>query len=365
MTQKVLNVVGARPNFMKIAPLMAEFARHPEFEAQLLHTGQHYDAAMSKLFFEELGIPKPEIDLGVGSSSHAIQTGRIMIEFEQVLLDSKPDLVVVVGDVNSTVACSLVAVKLGIKVAHVEAGLRSFDRTMPEEINRILTDQISDYLFVTEGSGETNLLREGIAKEKIHFVGNVMIDTLLQHLEKARESAVLQDLKLTPKNYVALTLHRPANVDSATQFSAILDALEQVQKEIALVFPMHPRSLDRLQAFGLRKRMQALSNLIVTEPLGYLDFLQLLAEARFVLTDSGGVQEETTVLGVPCLTLRESTERPVTVTDGTNLVIGTEPARIVEESKKILAGNVKRGRQPALWDGGAAGRIVNILSTRP
>jgi len=361
MSTKILNVVGARPNFMKIAPLMEEFSRHPNIETCLIHTGQHYDAKMSKLFFEELGIPKPDIDLGVGSSSHAVQTGKIMIAFEEALLQINPDLVVVVGDVNSTIACSLVATKLGVQVAHVEAGLRSFDRTMPEEINRILTDHISDYLFVTEKSGEENLLHEGISEAKIHLVGDVMIDTLLRHLKKAQQSQVLQKTGVSPKAYAALTLHRPSNVDSPTQFSAILQALEEVQKDIKIVFPMHPRSASRLQEFGLKQHIEALPNLIVTPPFGYLDFLKLLAEARFVLTDSGGVQEETTALGVPCLTLRENTERPATVTQGSNQVIGTDPERIVAASQRILAGDFKTGGRPELWDGRAAQRIVQVL----
>jgi UDP-N-acetylglucosamine 2-epimerase (non-hydrolysing) len=361
MKIKVVNVVGARPNFMKIAPLMAAMDQHPEFEVTLLHTGQHYDQAMSKFFFDDLGIPKPDIYLGVGSGNHGAQTGKIMIEFEQVVLKASPDLVVVVGDVNSTIACGLVAVKQGVKLAHVEAGLRSFDRTMPEELNRVLTDQISDFLFVTEKSGEENLLREGIENEKIHFVGNVMIDTLLEHLKRAQGSRILQQLQLKSKEYVALTLHRPSNVDSPQQFLAILKALGEIQKHIKIAFPIHPRSLKRLNQFGLQTRLNDMPNLLITEPLGYLDFLKLMSEAKFVLSDSGGIQEETTVLGVPCLTLRENTERPVTVTQGTNLVIGSTCERIVSESLKILDGEIKKGRRPDLWDGKAAERIVAVL----
>ncbi|MFQ5708606.1 MAG: non-hydrolyzing UDP-N-acetylglucosamine 2-epimerase [bacterium] len=361
MKLKVMNVVGARPNFMKIAPIMAEMKKHTEIEATLVHTGQHYDAVMSKLFFEDLGIPEPDLYLGVGSAHHGAQTGRIMIAFEQVFLQRRPDVVVVVGDVNSTIACGLVAVKQGVQVAHVEAGLRSFDRSMPEEINRILTDQISDSLFVTEKSGEENLLKEGIDRRRIHFVGNVMIDTLLQHLGRARASAILEQLNLQPQKYAALTLHRPSNVDSREQFLDILQALKEVQTHLPIVFPMHPRSRERLNRFGFQDRLSEMPRLIVTDPLGYLDFLKLMSESLFVLTDSGGIQEETTVLGVPCLTLRENTERPVTVAQGTNLVIGHKSERIVAESLKILDGEVKAGRRPDLWDGQAAERIVAVL----
>ena len=361
MKLKIMNVVGARPNFMKIAPLMEEFKKYSEFEATLLHTGQHYDEIMSKLFFDDLGLPQPDIYLGVGSANHGAQTGKIMIEFETVVEKEKPDVIVVVGDVNSTIACGLVAVKQGVKLAHVEAGLRSFDRTMPEEINRLLTDQISDFLFITEKSGEENLLKEGIEKDKIHFVGNVMIDSLLSHLEKARASKILNDLDLKSDNYVTLTLHRPSNVDSKEQFLQILNALSEIQKEIPIVFPIHPRSKNRLNQFGFDPKLKEMPGLLIIEPLGYLDFLKLLAESKFALTDSGGIQEETTVLGVPCLTLRNNTERPVTVTQGTNLVIGSKAEAIIEESQKILIGKVKKGQRPDLWDGKAANRIVKIL----
>lgn len=362
MRTKIMNVAGARPNFMKIAPIMEELKRYSEFEATLLHTGQHYDEAMSKLFFDDLGLPQPNVYLGIGSANHGAQTGKIMMAFETVLLKEKPDIIVVVGDVNSTIACSLVAVKQGVKVAHVEAGLRSFDRTMPEEINRLLTDQISDFLFITEKSGEENLLNEGIEKSKIHFVGNVMIDSLMRHLEKARSSKILTDFDLQSGGYVTLTLHRPSNVDSKQQFLRILNALREIQKQIPIVFPIHPRSRNRLNEFGFEHNLKEMPGLLVTEPLGYLDFLRLLADSKFVLTDSGGIQEETTVLRVPCLTLRNNTERPVTVTQGTNLVIGNNEEAIIEESKKILNGKGKEGRRPDLWDGKAAERIVKILS---
>ncbi len=361
MKIKIINVVGARPNFMKIAPLMTEMATHPQFEVSLLHTGQHYDRSMSQFFFDDLGLPKPDIYLGVGSGRHGEQTGKIMVEFEKVMLDHKSDLVIVVGDVNSTIACGLVAVKLGVKLAHVEAGLRSFDRSMPEEINRILTDQISDFLFITEKSGEENLLREGIDPGKIFFVGNVMIDSLLNHLQRAQSSKILDELNLKPQQFVALTLHRPSNVDVRENFVEILKALDEIQKTITIVFPIHPRSQKRLQEFGLGAKLKEMTQLKIVDPLGYLDFIKLLSEAKLVLTDSGGIQEETTVLGIPCLTMRENTERPVTVTQGTNIIVGGKAEVIVAESKKILAGILKQGRRPDLWDGKAAERIVKIL----
>ncbi len=361
MKIKVINVVGARPNFMKIAPIISEMNKRPEFELKLLHTGQHYDDEMSKYFFEDLRIPKPDIYLGVGSGNHGEQTGKIMIEFEEVLLAEKPDLVLVVGDVNSTIACGLVAVKQGVKFAHVEAGLRSFDRTMPEEINRLLTDQIADFLFITEKSAEGNLLKEGISREKVHFVGNVMIDSLLGNLERARNSKILSDLNLQSQEFALLTLHRPSNVDTKANFLQILNALEEIQKEVVLVFPIHPRSRKRLNEFGLNKHLKKMPNFLVQAPLGYLDFVKLMSESKFVLTDSGGVQEETTILGIPCLTLRENTERPVTVSQGTNEVIGINAKRLVAASRKILRGSFKKGKRPDLWDGKAAKRIVEVI----
>jgi len=360
---KILNVAGARPNFMKIAPLMKEMQKHPEIHPLLVHTGQHYDERMSKLFFEDLQIPTPDIDLEVGSASHAVQTARIMIAFEQVLLEKQPDLVVVVGDVNSTIGCALPAVKLHIPVAHVEAGLRSFDRQMPEEINRVLTDSISEYLFVTEPSGEKNLLREGIPQEKIYFVGNVMIDTLLSNKTKAEQSAVLETLDLTPQGYVLLTLHRPSNVDVRETFVRILDALEEIQTRLPIIFPIHPRTKKRIEEFGLSIRVASMQNLRLIEPLGYLDFLKLISQSALMLTDSGGIQEETTILKVPCITLRENTERPVTTgPQGTNVIVGTRTERILEESHNILNGNKEFSEEmPDLWDGKAAERIVHIL----
>ncbi|MCL4707087.1 UDP-N-acetylglucosamine 2-epimerase (non-hydrolyzing) [bacterium] len=361
MPLKICNVVGARPNFMKIAPIIDEMRKHTEIAASLVHTGQHYDEKMSKLFFQDLGLPKPDVYLGVGSGGHGEQTGKIMIEFEKIIAANKPDLVVVVGDVNSTIACGLVAVKMGVKLAHVEAGLRSFDRTMPEEINRILTDQISDYLFLTERDAKENLLREGVAEEKIHFVGNVMIDSLMKHREHAERSPILGDLKLEAGRYGLITLHRPSNVDVKENLDNILQALFQIQRDLPLVFPVHPRTRKQMKLFGFDDKLAQAPNLMLTDPLGYLDFLKLMAHARLVITDSGGIQEETTVLGVPCITVRENTERPITVTEGTNVLIGMSRQRILEESYKILAGNGKQGRKPELWDGRAAERIVEIL----
>ena len=358
---KICLIAGARPNFMKIAPLMREMRTYPEIQPFLVHTGQHYDQKMSKLFFEELQIPKPDIDLGVGSASHASQTAQIMIAFEQILLQERPDLVVVVGDVNSTIGCALPAVKLQVPVAHVEAGLRSFDKSMPEEINRILTDAISDYLFVTELSGKANLLREGISEDTIYFVGNVMIDTLLANKARAEQSVILDTLGLEEREYALLTLHRPSNVDVRQTFLRIVDALEEIQKKHTIIFPVHPRTQRRIQEFGFQQRVESMPNLHIIEPLGYLDFLKLMAKSAFVLTDSGGIQEETTILSVPCITLRENTERPITMTEGTNILVGTDTGRIIEASSTVLSRHVHTSNMPQLWDGHAAQRIVTIL----
>lgn len=358
---KIINVVGARPNFMKIAPIIETMKKHPEIKPVLVHTGQHYDKEMSKLFFDDLKLSPPDIYLGVGSASHAAQTAKVMVEFEKVLLEQKPDLVVVVGDVNSTIACALTAVKLFIPVAHVEAGLRSYDRTMPEEINRILTDAISDYLFTTSRDADVNLLKEGIPKEKIYFVGNVMIDTLLKQIDKASTSDILSRLGLEPKNYAALTLHRPNNVDDKEVFVRILGALEEVQKKIKIVFPIHPRTRKKIEEFSLSGKIKSMTNFIITDALGYLDFLSLTANSKFVLTDSGGIQEETTILKIPCITLRETTERPITVTEGTNVIVGSDKEKIIKESLKVIEGKAKNGKIPELWDGKAAERIVKIL----
>lgn len=355
---KIVAVAGARPNFMKIAPLMWELRRRAGVESYLVHTGQHYDEKMSKLFFVELNIPRPDVDLEVGSGSHAVQTAEVMRRFETVVLDQKPDAVVVVGDVNSTIACALTAVKLGVPVAHVEAGLRSFDRTMPEEINRILTDAISEWLFVTEKSGLANLRHEGVPRERIHLVGNVMIDTLLACRDRAASSRVLEQMRLREGGYGVLTLHRPANVDDPEIFGRLLGAIERLAREVPLVFPVHPRTRKSLAACGA----EGIKGLVLTDPLGYLDFMKLLSHARIVLTDSGGIQEETTVLGVPCLTLRNNTERPITCEQGTNQLVGLDPERIIAAGLGVLAAATTSGRVPELWDGQAARRIVDVLT---
>ena len=359
---KIINIVGARPNFMKIAPIMRAYADHPEIEPLLIHTGQHYDKQMSDLFFKQLNIPAPDINLGVGSGSHAVQTAEIMKKFEPIVIEHKPDAVLVVGDVNSTIACGLVAVKLGVKLIHVEAGLRSGDRSMPEEINRVLTDSISDLLFVTEQSGIDNLLNEGVDEDKIHFVGNVMIDTLLANKEKADQSTILADLGLSQKKFAVITLHRPSNVDNEDNFYNIIVSLKTIQDDIPVIFPIHPRTRDKLSP-RLNSVIEALPNFHLIEPLGYLDFLKLIANARLVLTDSGGLQEETTILHVPCLTLRENTERPVTVELGTNTIVGTDSSRILSAYKNVFAHDYSSASPPPLWDGKAADRIVNVVIT--
>ncbi len=358
---KILNIVGARPNLMKIAPLMEAYSSLDGFDPVLIHTGQHYDANMSDLFFRQLGIPEPDLNLGIGSGSHTVQTAQIMAAFEPVVLEYKPDAVLVVGDVNSTIACGLVAVKLGVKLVHVEAGLRSFDRQMPEEINRVLTDAISDLLFCTEPAGVENLRNEGVAAEKVHLVGNVMIDTLLRHRERAESSTVLGDLGLTGGAYAVLTLHRPSNVDDPEVMSRLVEVLEVVAADGPVVFPVHPRTRLALARLGLEARCEAIGNLRLLDPVGYLDFLKLMASARVVLTDSGGVQEETTILSVPCLTLRENTERPITADLGTNQVVGRDPERILAAYRRVLSGGSAAVRVPPLWDGGAAQRIVAVL----
>jgi UDP-N-acetylglucosamine 2-epimerase (non-hydrolysing) len=355
---KVVVVAGARPNFMKVAPLMWEMRSRPGLESYLVHTGQHYDEKMSRLFFEQLRIPRPDIDLGVGSGSHAVQTAEVMRRFEPVVVEQKPDVVLVVGDVNSTIACALTAVKLGARVAHVEAGLRSFDRTMPEEVNRILTDAISDWLFVTEPAGVANLRREGVDEAKIHLVGNVMIDTLLACRARAEESPILEELGLSGKPYSVLTLHRPSNVDDPATFRRLFGAVQRLAREAPVVFPVHPRTRKSIAAIGA----EGSPGVVLTEPLGYLDFLKLVARSRLVLTDSGGIQEETTVLGVPCLTLRQNTERPVTCEQGTNQLVGLDPGAIVAAGQRVLSSGMAAPRIPEGWDGQAARRIVDILS---
>ncbi|RKZ01147.1 MAG: UDP-N-acetylglucosamine 2-epimerase (non-hydrolyzing) [Candidatus Hydrothermota bacterium] len=365
-------IVGARPNFMKAAPLIRALEeRAPEIKSLLVHTGQHYDYEMSKAFFEDLDMPDPDIYLGVGSGTHAEQTAKIMISLEKEIFDNRPDLIVVFGDVNSTLAASVVASKLMVPVAHVEAGLRSFDRTMPEEINRIVTDILSDLLFTTERDAIENLRREGIPDEKIHFTGNVMIDTLLTFADKARKSDITERLGLSDRNYAVLTLHRPSNVDVPEVFDGILEALAEVSKNIPVVFPVHPRTKKRLAEFGFLDKFSsafktppAEGGILLIDPVKYTEFLALEMKSLFVLTDSGGIQEETTFLGVPCLTLRNNTERPVTLEVGTNILVGTDPHRIIEESAKILRGEGKKGAIPELWDGKASHRIAKIIKTK-
>ena len=393
MALKILSVVGARPNFMKIAAICEAIKAikgvetGEETQHVLVHTGQHYDTNMSDSFFNDLDLPKPDLCLGVGSASHSVQTARIMERFENIVLNERPQVVLVVGDVNSTAACALVAKKTWCagngptgdfipKLAHVEAGLRSFDRTMPEEINRIVTDSISDYLFTTEESANQNLLREGIPEDRIFFVGNVMIDTLLRHRSKAQESTILQDLQLggesSAKPYAILTLHRPANVDDKAVFSRMLDAFLEVSKQMPIIFPAHPRTLKRIQDDDLGdyfvdhfvqgpEPWDSRVRIRLLPPLGYLDFLHLMSQAKVVLTDSGGVQEETTILGVPCITLRDRTERPVTLEEGTNVLVGSNAEKIVSELHRLFQDGPRLTRCPRYWDGHAAKRIVKVL----
>lgn len=385
---KLCLVAGARPNFMKIAPLIRAIKKNnlkksnkiPLIDFLLVHTGQHYDYEMSDIFFKDLEIPKPDIFLNIGSGSHGEQTGKVMISFEQVLLKEKIDMVVVVGDVNSTIACALVATKLHVPVAHVEAGLRSFDRTMPEEINRLLTDQISDYLFTPSTDANENLEREGIAPGKIFMVGDIMIDNLFFNLPKVKKSGIFKSLGLMTnhakpsiKDYALLTLHRPANVDNKTSLSRIFEALKVISKELPIIFPVHPRTGKMMASFGLDKKYGLKLNdmklsVISPEktntipPLGYLDCLALMSKAKIVLTDSGGIQEETTVLGIPCLTLRDTTERPITVTEGTNILVHNNTDKIVSEAQKILKTGKIKGKCPAIWDGKTAERVIDVVS---
>jgi UDP-N-acetylglucosamine 2-epimerase (non-hydrolysing) len=346
---------------MKIAPLMEAYKSYPDIEPILVHTGQHYDREMSDLFFNQLGIPRPDYNLGVGSSTHGRQTAEIMMAFEPLVMEHRPDIVLVVGDVNSTIACGLVAVKLGVKLAHVEAGLRSGDRSMPEEINRILTDSISDYLFCTEQSGMDNLLAEGVGEDKIFLVGNVMIDTLLKNRERAEESTILESYRIEPGGYAVLTLHRPSNVDDPDVFLSILAALKVIQYDMPIIFPLHPRTRNRIASSSMAGEFAAMPNLRPVDPVGYLDFLKLMSSASLVLTDSGGIQEETTILKVPCLTLRENTERPVTCEIGTNRLVGVETEAILDAYRDFISGNSDPAGVPPLWDGHAARRIVMVL----
>lgn len=372
---KILCVVGARPNYMKIAPILEKMDKynlaHPPpkvFEYLLIHTGQHYDDNMYSTFFNDLQIPPPDIYLGVGSGSHAEQTAKIMIKFEQVCISEKPDLVIVVGDVNSTLSCSVVAAKLLIPTAHVEAGLRSFDRTMPEEINRIITDSLSKYLFTTCRDANKNLKKEGHSEDRIYFVGNVMIDSLLR-FKKLATLKIKSFEELKKKEYGLLTLHRPSNVDNKNTFKDISEALVEVSKKIPIIFPAHPRTQKKIEEFGFSNFFQKnlefnhpqKKGVYIIPPLSYLEFLYLMDNAKLVLSDSGGIQEETTVLGIPCLTLRENTERPITIKEGTNILVGTNKNKIIKESFNILDGKGKTGKIPELWDGKASQRILNIL----
>jgi len=360
---KIINIVGARPNFIKIAPIMHRMKKSAVIEPLLLHTGQHYDIEMSKRFFQELNIPAPDISLEVGSDSHAKQVARIMERFEVVCDRQKPDAILVVGDVNSTMACSLVAAKKEIRIIHVEAGIRSYDRRMPEEINRLVTDSITDILMPPSKDAVDNLLKEGHDPKKIHLVGNIMIDTLKESQPKIRASEILHTFGIEKNAYALVTLHRPSNVDHPEDFLRILHAFAEIQKWIPLVFSVHPRTRKMMDEPQISKIIGDMPNLILCEPLGYFDFGRLVSDAKFVLTDSGGIQEETTVYGIPCITLRENTERPITIREGTNELAGSDTAKIVDYASRIMGGKWKTGRIPELWDGCTAERIVSCLES--
>ncbi len=365
MKKKIIIVGGARPNFIKIAPLMRQFSSNrykKRFQSVLVHTGQHYDYEMSKIFFEKLHIPAPDIYLRVGSASHAVQTAIIMTAFEKVILKEKPDLVMVVGDVNSTLACSLVAAKLDTKIAHVEAGLRSFDRQMPEEINRLVTDAASDYLFVSEESGLKNLQKEGIASKKVYFVGNIMIDTLLSNMKAIDKSRILKTLNLKSKTYCVMTLHRPSNVDTKHTLAQVYAMLKALRQRTKVIYPIHPRTMKMIKKHRFLAKFKALENLKMIEPLGYINFVKLVKESQCVLTDSGGIQEETAVLNVPCLTMRKNTERPLTISNGTNYLVGRNKGQIVKKIELALKGRAKQSKRLKFWDGKTAERIVHIIS---
>jgi len=355
---RILHVVGARPNFMKVAPVIGALREHSGIQQVLVHTGQHYDVQMSGIFFEQLSIPEPDVNLGVGSGSHTWQTAQVMLSFESAVMEQKPDIVLVYGDINSTMAAALVCAKLQIPIGHVEAGLRSNDRTMPEEINRLVTDHISSLLFTPSIDGNENLLREGVKPENIHLVGNVMIDTLIHLLPEVDKSTILDILHLRNQRYILVTLHRPSNVDHDTILIEIVGKLDEISAYLPVIFPVHPRTLKKLESLNFTPKS---SGLRFIEPLGYLDFLALQKQSTVVITDSGGVQEETTYLGVPCLTMRENTERPITVEIGTNILLGQDVKRLGNEVQAILDGEVKQSRIPPLWDGQTAIRIANIL----
>ncbi|MCD6329980.1 MAG: UDP-N-acetylglucosamine 2-epimerase (non-hydrolyzing) [Candidatus Cloacimonetes bacterium] len=360
---KIALVVGARPNFMKTGPVYFELKKHSQYTPLLIHTGQHYDKNLSEIFFEQLGFPKPDVYLGVGSGTHGVQTAKIMIAFEQFLLQEKPDLVLVAGDVNSTVACAIDAVKLHIPVAHLEAGLRSYDRRMPEEINRIETDCISSMLLTPSKDADENLIREGISRDKIFLVGNAMIDSLMYFEKQAENSQTMDDLGFNKHSYALITLHRPSNVDDKDNLEIILDAFTEIAEKIPLAFPIHPRTRKQLTVFGFEDKVNKIPNLKLIDPIGYLDFLKLEKYAKFVLTDSGGIQEETTVFGVPCLTLRENTERPITIEIGTNQLVELHKNAIIHKVNEILNGKYKNGSIPPLWDGHTAQRVVQVMDT--
>lgn len=359
MASRITAVVGARPNYMKVAPIWRELDKHGHISRTLVHTGQHYDENMSKIFFDDLKLPKPDIYLGVGSGSHGEQTAKVLLELERVLVKDRPDMLVVVGDVNSTMAGALAAVKLGVPVAHVEAGLRSFDRTMPEEINRMVTDIVADVLFTTTRSAGDNLIREGVDEAKIFFVGNVMIDSLNFYRPVAeKQSTIIDSLGLSPQGYGLVTLHRPSNVDHPEVLRGILEAIETLAEDCPMIFPAHPRTRKMLQDNGIEI---APNRIKILHPIGYLDFIKLMVHAKIVLTDSGGIQEETTVLDIPCLTIRHNTERPITVEEGSNRLVGTDPGKILAEGRKVLSSRRRPGRVPELWDGKAAERIVRVI----
>ena len=362
MTKFIYLVAGARPNFMKIAPLIKEFQKE-KIKFKLIHTGQHYDYNMSKIFFDDLGIPEPDIYLDVGSGTHATQTAKIMIEFEKILIKEEPQLVVVVGDVNSTLACALVAKKLYIKVAHVEAGLRSFNMKMPEEINRLLTDQISDFLFTTERSAKLNLIREGITEDKIFFVGNIMIDTLITNLKKAKELNLLERFKLVKNDYALITLHRPSNVDKKEDLKKMLDIIKILQEKVKVFFPIHPRTKKNLELFNLKEDIENM-NVSLSKPVGYLEFLNLMMNSKLILTDSGGIQEEASFLKKPILTARQGTERPITVDEGTNTIIGNDITKAKKHINEILSDKYKKGKDIEKWDGQTAMRIVQVIKRK-
>lgn len=358
---RIVQVVGTRPNFVKSAPLSKALRENSKyFDSILIHTGQHYDHNLSQLFFSDLKMPEPDIYLNVGSGSHAQQTGTIMIELEKVLIRLKPDLVIVFGDVNSTLAAALVASKLCLKLAHVEAGLRSFDNTMPEEINRIVTDRLSDYLFVSEKAGQVNLKNEGVQKEKVFFIGNIMIDSLVNNIETAQKSNILDRLHLEPYKYITSTIHRPSNVDNSRTLQILINCFKDISNHLPVIFPCHPRTRQRIKEFGLLNGNDN-GQFRIVEPLGYLDFLKLQSKSKLVMTDSGGIQEETTYLGIPCITLRENTELLATVDVGSNTVCGTDPRKITSTVEQLLDGKYKKSGIPKLWDGNTASRIVEVL----